>query len=247
MSSLPSLLSARVEAVTGIDPELRPATKPQFGHFQSNVALRLAKSEGKPPRDVAAEIVARLEIADLCEPPEIAGPGFINFRLKTEVLATGRDRPAGRPDVGIVTQADQPQVVVIDYSAPNVAKQMHVGHLRSTVIGDCLHRVMLAVGHRVIAQNHIGDWGTQFGMLVEQILEEGIDAAALLAAGGRGALHPGQRALPVRRGVRRPRPAPGGRPAVRRRADPGDLAAADRGLAGRVQRRVRAAGRVAHR
>ena len=178
MSSIPSLLSARVEAVTGIDPELRPATKPQFGHFQSNVALRLAKSEGKPPRDVAAEIVARLEIADLCEPPEIAGPGFINFRLKTEVLAQAVTDQLADPFVG-VTQTDQPQVVVIDYSAPNVAKQMHVGHLRSTIIGDCFHRVMLALGHRVIAQNHIGDWGTQFGMLVEQILEENIDAGAL--------------------------------------------------------------------
>ena len=96
MSSIPSLLSARVEAVTGIDPELRPATKPQFGHFQSNVALRLAKSEGKSPREVAAEIVARLEIADLCEPPEIAGPGFINFRLQDRGAGPGRDRPAGR-------------------------------------------------------------------------------------------------------------------------------------------------------
>ena len=178
MSSIPSLLSARVEAVTGIDPELRPATKPQFGHFQSNVALRLAKSEGKPPRDVAAEIVARLEIADLCEPPDIAGPGFINFRLKTEVLAQAVTDQLADPYTG-VTQTDQPQVVVIDYSAPNVAKQMHVGHLRSTIIGDCFHRVMLALGHRVIAQNHIGDWGTQFGMLVEQILEEKIDAGAL--------------------------------------------------------------------
>ena len=136
---------------------------------------------------------------------------------------------------------------MIDYSAPNVAKQMHVGHLRSTVIGDCFHRVMLALGHRVIAQNHIGDWGTQFGMLVEQILEEKIDASSSVAAGGRGALHPGQRALPRRRGVRRPRPAPGGRAAVRRRADPGDLAAVDRGLAGRLQRGVRAAERAAHR
>ena len=152
--------------------------------------LRLAKSEGKPPRDVAAEIVARLEIADLCEPPEIAGPGFINFRLKTEVLAQAVTDQLADPFVG-VTQTDQPQVVVIDYSAPNVAKQMHVGHLRSTIIGDCFNRVMLALGHRVIAQNHVGDWGTQFGMLVEQILEEKHRRRGTLAAGGRGALHPG--------------------------------------------------------
>jgi arginyl-tRNA synthetase len=178
VSSLSSLLSARIEAVAGIDPELRPATRPQFGHYQSNVALRLANSEGKPPREIAARIVAELEINDLCEPPEIAGPGFINFRLKTEVLAQSVTDQLADPKVG-VPQTGDPQVVVIDYSAPNVAKQMHVGHLRSTVIGDCLRRVISGLGHHVIAQNHIGDWGTQFGMLVEQILDEGIDTSTL--------------------------------------------------------------------
>jgi len=178
VSSLPSLLSARVEAVTGIDPELRPATKPQFGHFQSNVALRLANAEGRRARDVATDIVARLEVADLCEPPEIAGPGFLNFRLRTDVLASAVTDQLGDPSVGLVP-AERSETVVIDYSAPNVAKQMHVGHLRSTIIGDCLHRVLAAVGHRVIPQNHVGDWGTQFGMLVEQILDEGIDAGDL--------------------------------------------------------------------
>jgi arginyl-tRNA synthetase len=178
VSSLSSLLSARIEAVTGIDPELRPATKPQFGHYQSNVALRVANSERKSPREVAADIVARLQIADLCEPPEIAGPGFINFRLRTEVLTQAVTDQLADPYVG-VSQVSNPQVVVIDYSAPNVAKQMHVGHLRATVIGDCLRRVVAGVGHHVIAQNHIGDWGTQFGMLVEHILDEGIDASSL--------------------------------------------------------------------
>jgi arginyl-tRNA synthetase len=176
--SLSSLLSARIEAVAGIDPELRPATRPQFGHYQSNVALRIANSEGKPPREIAARIVAELEISDLCGPPEIAGPGFINFRLKTEVLARSVTDQLADPNIGVPQTAD-PQVVVIDYSAPNVAKQMHVGHLRSTVIGDCLRRVISGLRHHVIAQNHIGDWGTQFGMLVEQILDEGIDASTL--------------------------------------------------------------------
>ena len=182
MSSLPSLLSARVEAVTGVDPELRPATKPQFGHFQSNVALRLANAEGRRPRDVATEIVAKLEIADLCEPPDIAGPGFLNFRLRTDVLAAAVTDQVADPSVGIVP-ADHSETVVIDYSAPNVAKQMHVGNLRSTIIGDCLHRVLAAVGHRVIPQNHIGDWGTQFGMLVEQIMLDGTDVLSLDLAG----------------------------------------------------------------
>jgi arginyl-tRNA synthetase len=176
--SVPSLLSARIEAVAGIDPELRPATKPQFGHYQSNVALRLANSERKSPREVAADIVATLDVADLCEPPEIAGPGFINFRLRTDILAQAATEQLADPYSGVV-QVSDPQVVVIDYSAPNVAKQMHVGHLRSTVIGDCLRRVIAGVGHHVIAQNHIGDWGTQFGMLVEQILDEGVDASTL--------------------------------------------------------------------
>ncbi len=178
MSSLAALLSARIEAVTGIDPELRPATRPQFGHYQSNVALRLANSEGKPPREIAARIVATLEVADLCEPPEIAGPGFINLRLRTEVLAQAATDQLADPQAG-VPQTSDPQIVVIDYSAPNVAKQMHVGHLRSTVIGDCLRRVLSGLGDHVIAQNHIGDWGTQFGMLVEQIHDEGIDASTL--------------------------------------------------------------------
>ena len=178
MSSLTSLLSARIEAVAGIDPELRPATKPQFGHYQSNVALRLANSERKSPRQVAADIVARLEIADLCEPPEVAGPGFINLRLRTSALTQAVTEQLADPYSG-VSRVSNPQIVVIDYSAPNVAKQMHVGHLRSTVIGDCLRRVVSGVGNHVIAQNHIGDWGTQFGMLVEHILDEGIDASSL--------------------------------------------------------------------
>jgi arginyl-tRNA synthetase len=178
VSSLASLLSTRIEAVTGIDPELRPATRPQFGHYQSNVALRLANSEGKPPREIAARIIAQLEIADLCEPPEVAGPGFINFRLRTEVLAQAVTDQLTDPQVG-VPQTSDPEDVVIDYSAPNVAKQMHVGHLRSTVIGDCLRRVLSGLGHHAIGQNHVGDWGTQFGMLVEQILDEGIDASTL--------------------------------------------------------------------
>jgi arginyl-tRNA synthetase len=178
VSSLPYELSARVQSVAGIDPELRPATKPQFGHFQSNVALRLAKSEGQPPRAVAQRIVDQLDVADLCEPLEIAGPGFINFRLRSDVLARAVTDQLAEPGVG-VQRTEDPQTVVIDYSAPNVAKQMHVGHLRSSIIGDCLRRILLALGHRVIAQNHVGDWGTQFGMLVEQILDEGIDASTL--------------------------------------------------------------------
>ncbi len=178
MQSLPAALDARLRALTGIDPEMRPATKPQFGHFQSNVALRLAKEAGKPPREVAADIVARLDVDDICEPLEIAGPGFINFRIKPEVLADAATAVLEDPHSGLVV-TEYPQRIVIDYSAPNVAKQMHVGHLRTTIIGDCFNRVLSALGHTVIPQNHIGDWGTQFGMLIEQVLFEGIDAGTL--------------------------------------------------------------------
>ncbi|HET9128951.1 MAG TPA: arginine--tRNA ligase, partial [Propionibacteriaceae bacterium] len=178
MPSLPSIISQRIADVAGVDPELRPATKPQFGHFQSNVALRLAKSEGRPPRQVAQSIVERVDLGDLCEPLEIAGPGFINIRLRSAVLARAASELLADGDAGIA-QAEHPRTVVIDYSAPNVAKQMHVGHLRTTIIGDCFNRVLRAQGHVVIAQNHIGDWGTQFGMLVEQVLVEGLDVTTL--------------------------------------------------------------------
>ena len=182
MQSLPALLDARLRAVTGVDPEMRPATKPQFGHFQSNVALRLAKEQKRPPREVAADIVAQLDVSDLCEPLEIAGPGFINFRIRADVLAQAATAVLEDPHHGL-SRTSHPQRVVIDYSAPNVAKQMHVGHLRTTIIGDCFNRVLTALGHEVIPQNHIGDWGTQFGMLVEHILETGIDVTALDLAG----------------------------------------------------------------
>lgn len=178
VSSIPTLLSSAVEAVTGVDPELRPATKPQFGHFQSNVALRLAKSEGKPPREVAARIVDTVDVSTWCEPLEIAGPGFINFRIRSDVLALEATNQLADPAHGVERVSD-PQRVVVEYSSPNVAKQMHVGHLRSSIIGDCFDRVFTELGHTVIRQNHLGDWGTQFGMLVEQILDEGLDASSL--------------------------------------------------------------------
>ncbi len=182
MLSLIGMLTERFETAAGTDPELRPATKPQFGHFQSNVALRLAKAQGQPPRDVASDLVARLEVDDLCEPLEIAGPGFINIRVRADVLARVADQVLHDPRAGIEVAA-QPARIVIDYSSPNVAKLMHVGHLRTTIIGDCFHRVLDACGNTVIAQNHIGDWGRQFGMLIEQVLEEDLDLSGLDLAG----------------------------------------------------------------
>jgi len=174
VSSLTTALNARLLAVAGIDPELRPATKPEFGHFQSNVALRLGKQQNRNPREVAAELVEALDLNDLCAPIEIAGPGFLNLRLQAGALAAAVTALAASPNLGI-TPTTPPQRVVIDYSSPNVAKQMHIGHLRTTIIGDCFTRVLRAVGDTVLPQNHIGDWGRQFGMLIEQIQDEQLD------------------------------------------------------------------------
>ncbi len=143
---------------------IRPA-QPQHGDYQANCAMPLAKRVGRPPRDVAKEIVEHLDAADLCQPPEIAGPGFINLRLRDEWLAE-EVAQAVRDDRLGVSPAATPRTYVIDYSAPNVAKPMHVGHIRSTVIGDALYRTLGFLGHRVIGDNHLGDWGKQFGMII---------------------------------------------------------------------------------
>ena len=146
-----------------------PSQDAKFGDYQANCAMPLGKKLGKPPRDVAGQIVERLAagdgFADLCETPEIAGPGFINLRLRdawlTEQLTTAlaSDRLAVEP-------VAEPRTYVVDFSSPNVAKPMHVGHIRSTVIGDALCSVLRLLGHQVISDNHIGDWGTQFGMII---------------------------------------------------------------------------------
>ena len=144
---------------------VRPSQDPKFGDYQANFAMPLGKRLGRPPRDVAAEVVSQLSVDDLCHPPEIEGPGFINLRLKDEWLAASAAR-ALASDRLAVEPAVRPRTFVIDYSSPNVAKPMHVGHIRSTVIGDALKRTLRFLGHRVISDNHIGDWGTQFGMII---------------------------------------------------------------------------------
>jgi len=158
------------------DPLIRPSQDPRFGDYQCNAAMGLAKQLGKKPRDVAAELVQRLDVADLCAPPEIAGPGFINFSLTPECVsrrlgAVPAAATAEEERLGIAP-TDAPDVVVVDLSSPNLAKEMHVGHLRSTVIGDCICRILEFEGHTVHRENHVGDWGTQFGMLVAHLLRE---------------------------------------------------------------------------
>jgi arginyl-tRNA synthetase len=144
---------------------IRVSQIPKFGDYQANIAMPLAKKLGKNPHETAQQIVDKLHWDDILEKPEIAGPGFINLRLKTKtleelVLATLADERLG------VHRVEVPRTYVLDYSAPNVAKPMHVGHIRSTMIGNALDKILRFVGHRVVSDNHIGDWGTQFGMVI---------------------------------------------------------------------------------
>ncbi len=145
---------------------VRPSQDAKFGDYQANCAMPLGKRLKQPPRAVAEQIVARLDVADLCEPPEIAGPGFINLRLKNDFLTRALQTALVQPDRLGVEPVAQPRTYVLDYSSPNVAKPMHVGHIRSTVIGQSLYRLLSFLGHRTISDNHIGDWGTQFGMII---------------------------------------------------------------------------------
>ncbi|MFO0929109.1 MAG: arginine--tRNA ligase [Gemmataceae bacterium] len=144
---------------------IRQAQDPRHGDYQANCAMPLAKKLGKPPREVAQAIVARLDLGDLLQPPEIAGPGFINLRLRDDWVAAQLQRIARDERLG-VAPANPPRTFVVDYSSPNVAKPLHVGHLRSTIIGDALTRLLRFLGHKVVTDNHLGDWGTQFGILL---------------------------------------------------------------------------------
>jgi arginyl-tRNA synthetase len=162
------LRTALAGLVTDVEPYaamLKPAGDPKFGDYQANCAMPLKNVLNRPPREIAADIVARLDVADLCDPPEIAGPGFINLRLRTDRLTAETSRLVTDDRLG-VPLASPVRTYVVDYSSPNVAKPMHVGHLRSTVIGHALDNVLRFLGHRVVSDNHVGDWGTQFGMII---------------------------------------------------------------------------------
>jgi arginyl-tRNA synthetase len=148
---------------------VRPSQDPKFGDYQANCAMPLAKKLGRPPRDIAADLAKhvseRSEFAEMCDLPSIAGPGFINLRLKTDWLTRQLAGAANGARLGI-EPSPHPRRVIVDYSAPNVAKPMHVGHIRSTFIGDALYRTLQFLGHNVVSDNHVGDWGTQFGMII---------------------------------------------------------------------------------
>ncbi|MFQ5422494.1 MAG: arginine--tRNA ligase [Phycisphaerae bacterium] len=176
LAQLRTHFDAALRSVTGepgVDVRLRAAADPKFGDYQCSAAMGLAKKLGQKPRYIAQQIVAAMgdSAADMLEPPEIAGPGFINLRLKAayleQTLGSIPRHAEGQDRLGIdKVPAAERDVVVIDYSSPNVAKEMHVGHLRTTIIGDTIARTLAFQGHRVIRQNHLGDWGTQFGMII---------------------------------------------------------------------------------
>ena len=154
---------------------VRPATDPKFGDYQANGVMALAKKLKTNPRKLAEQVVAKLDVSDICEPPEIAGPGFINLRIKTDYLASQLlEINADNSERLAIDKIDTPKTIVVDFSSPNIAKQMHVGHLRSTIIGDSICRLLEFQGHKkVIRQNHIGDWGLQMGMVIYALEEAG--------------------------------------------------------------------------
>ncbi|WP_329095321.1 arginine--tRNA ligase [Actinomadura citrea] len=156
------------------DPVIRPS---QFADLQANVALPLAKKLGRRPREVAEEITANLDTAGVVSEVQVSGPGFINLTLSDGWIA-GEAQRALEDERLAVPLADKPQKVVVEYSSPNVAKEMHVGHLRTTIVGDAIARILAFLGHEVVRDNHVGDWGTPFGMLIEHLLDLGEDAAA---------------------------------------------------------------------
>jgi arginyl-tRNA synthetase len=172
--SFPEQAAAARAAGRPLDPQLVAASKPEFGDFQANGALALAKPLRRSPRDVAAAIQAQLLLdgpfLELCLEPEIAGPGFLNLRLRPEALAAEvAARLADPQRLGVPSVGPGTAPVIVDFSSPNIAKEMHVGHLRSTIIGDALARVLEFRGHQVLRLNHVGDWGTQFGMLITHL------------------------------------------------------------------------------
>ena len=179
MEPIKRILSLQIESAlsvtTGIancNANVITASKPEFGDYQANGVMAIAKQLKQNPRELAQSVIDQLEHekSNLVESFEVAGPGFINIRLNLKALLSRANIALSNPDT-LISTAENPQTIVVDYSSPNLAKEMHVGHLRGTIIGDSLVRVLLKSGHRVIRQNHVGDWGTQFGMLIAYLQE----------------------------------------------------------------------------
>jgi arginyl-tRNA synthetase len=171
MSTLRELLAARLRDALiacghdSVRADVSQTADARFGDYQANAAMVLAKEKKANPRQLAAEILSKLDLSGLATTPEIAGAGFINIRLENSFLSESLSHLASDPRLG-VSPATTPKKILLDFSSPNVAKPMHVGHIRSTILGDCLARVARFLGHDVTADNHIGDWGTQFGKVI---------------------------------------------------------------------------------
>ena len=163
-----ALVNAFGNELEGTDPVLVPTNNPKFGDYQANVAMSLAKRLKDKPRAIATKIVENLTVDDLCEQPQIAGPGFINLKFKTSYLQTQLQAIYSDERLGVPTASPSLRTIV-DFSSPNIAKEMHVGHLRSTIIGECIARTLEFLDHDVLRLNHVGDWGTQFGMLITHL------------------------------------------------------------------------------
>src|SRR5688572_7276558 len=181
-----SIEAALKQAVTAVVPDanlasvqVRPCPDPKFGDYQSSAVMSLAKERKTNPRQLASDIVAKLDVSAWCEKVEIAGPGFLNFRVRTFALEHTLQSAVSGAHLFFQKTTD-PRTIVIDFSSPNVAKPMHVGHIRSTILGDSLARTLRLLGHKVITDNHIGDWGTQFGKLIAG-WKRHLDRAALQA------------------------------------------------------------------
>ncbi len=182
---LNDLIAQELQPLSGeqpVNPNVITASKPEFGDYQANGVMSLAKALKRNPRELGGELLARLEAVNhpLLDRVELAGPGFINLHLSAgALLETGNEVLASPAE--LVAKTDSPQTIIVDYSSPNLAKEMHVGHLRGTIIGDCLARVLTRQGHQIIRQNHVGDWGTQFGMLITYMRESAASEDVALA------------------------------------------------------------------
>ena len=171
----------KVSGVTDAKGQVIYATRPEFGDYQANGVMAVARQLRQNPRELAQKVIAEIDAGELLSRAEVAGPGFINLFLDTQVLAHQASARLQSPET-LIQKVDRPETVVLDYSSPNLAKEMHVGHLRGTIIGDSIVRVLEALGHCVVRQNHVGDWGTQFGMLIAHMKSLGTDAGALASS-----------------------------------------------------------------
>ena len=183
--TLTDFIGAELATLTGLDevnPNVITASKPEFGDYQANGVMGIAKKLGRNPRELGTELLARLNAAanPLVSHYELAGPGFINIHLAGDALRDRANELLVEQSL-LVLPTESPQTIVVDYSSPNLAKEMHVGHLRGTIIGDSIARILERQGNRVIRQNHVGDWGTQFGMLITFMRESSAEAGVALA------------------------------------------------------------------